>query len=774
MTLWQHDADLAGLRRLGACLGQGRSEPKRHRIGPGGRTSGGVKIGYRLGVDIGTTYTAAGVFHGGRVDTLALGNRALQVPSVLYLKPDGDFLVGEVAETQGTLDPARVAREFKRRIGDPVPLIVGGTPYSAEALIGRLLAWVVGVATERQGEAADHITLTHPASWGLFKRDLLGQAIRLADVGNVTLLTEPEAAAITYASRSRMRDGDCIVVYDLGGGTFDAAALRRRGDRFELLGTPEGIEHLGGVDFDEAIFQHVLSAVREGLSDSDIQGDAMTAALARLRRECVIAKETLSAATQTVVPVVLPGFDTSVRLNRAEFEDMLRPTLTETVAAVRRLLRSADLTVEQLSAIVLVGGSSRIPLVSELLVANLGRPVTLDTHPKHDVALGAALAAVTVPLSQLDAEQADPAVVAAPTVVAEPAVIHPIPPVAAGPRRRRPRTLVLSGLGAAVVVAAGSVMIINASRGPEPGRSKSASGSITTPSRTPSPPVRYATGLPISAKPLPADVIVLPRTIGRNQDVWSVHADGTRPVRLTRGSGTEQVPVISRDRRTVVYHQVETGTLRVVSADGRGDRLLFTPRKGPCQRVGRPAWSRDNSQLAVLCQGQPGVGIYLVRLDGFVVRKLVAFPAIGDETFSPDGKLIAYWSSDRPALPGGGGALWVSAADGTGKPYRLTQGVAGQDADPAWSPDGQRVAFRRRVGSTLDIWLLDITTGALSSLVASAADEQNPTWSPDGSQLAYGRGPGTDQELWVVNADGSGAHRVIANAGFAPPAWTPR
>src|SRR6185436_17121026 len=118
---------------------------------------------------------------------------------------------------------------------------------------------------------------------------------------------------------------------------------------------------------------------------------ATATGLARLRRDCVEAKEVLSFSVDTVVPVSLPGVTTSVRLTRGEFEDMLRPSIAETVAAMRRGLRSSGTEPEQLAAIVLVGGSSRIPLVSESLSAAFGRPIALDTHPKHDVALGAAL-----------------------------------------------------------------------------------------------------------------------------------------------------------------------------------------------------------------------------------------------------------------------------------------------------------------------------------------------------------------------------------------------
>jgi len=109
-------------------------------------------------------------------EVLGLGNRAMQIPSVLYLRPEGGFLVGEAAEARSAAEPDRIVREFKRRIGDPVPILVAGSPFSAEVLTARLLSYVVGVAAERQGGPPDSITVAHPANWGSYKMDLLRQA----------------------------------------------------------------------------------------------------------------------------------------------------------------------------------------------------------------------------------------------------------------------------------------------------------------------------------------------------------------------------------------------------------------------------------------------------------------------------------------------------------------------------------------------------------------------------------------------------------------------
>ena len=189
-------------------------------------------MGYRLGVDVGTTFTAAAVDDGSGPRMVGLGNRALQVPSVVFLQADGTFLFGEAAERRGSLEPARVVREFKRRFGDTVPILVAGQPFSPQALTARLLSFVIGAVTEREGSAPDEVVLTHPANWGGFKRELMDQVIRLANVSSALTCTEPEAAAIQYASRADLAEDAKVAVYDLGGGTFDICVLAETADRF--------------------------------------------------------------------------------------------------------------------------------------------------------------------------------------------------------------------------------------------------------------------------------------------------------------------------------------------------------------------------------------------------------------------------------------------------------------------------------------------------------------------------------------------------------------
>lgn len=350
-------------------------------------------MGYSLGVDLGTTFTAAAVERDGRVEMATLGDRAAAVPSVVLLRADGSVLTGDAADRRAASEPDRVARECKRRLGDPMPVILGGAPQPVQELMAMQLRDVVGTVVAREGGPPETVTLTHPANWGPYKRELFGQIPHRAGLERVRMLTEPEAAAAHYASTERVPDGAAVAVYDLGGGTFDATVLRVSGDGFQILGTPEGIEGLGGIDFDEAVFAHVDRVLDGVVSASDPADVRATSAAIRLRQECVLAKEALSADTETTIPVLLPTVQTEVRLTRGELEDMIRPSVAATVDSMRRALRSAGVTPAELHTVLLVGGSSRIPAVARTVSAELGRPTSVDAHPKHAIALGAAAAA---------------------------------------------------------------------------------------------------------------------------------------------------------------------------------------------------------------------------------------------------------------------------------------------------------------------------------------------------------------------------------------------
>jgi actin-like ATPase involved in cell morphogenesis len=415
-------------------------------------SDGATSSNYVVGIDLGTTYSAAAVAHAaGRADIVGLGHVTAVIPSSVLVRADGEILVGDAAERRAASEPTRVAREFKRRLGDPVPLVLGGTPYGPEALTAHLLRHVYGTVVEQQGGPPSSVVITHPANYGEYKLDLLREAVRLADVPGVQLLTEPEAAASHYAQQDRLEPGDVVAVYDFGGGTFDAAVLRVIDGGFELIGTPEGMERLGGIDFDQAVYAHVVDALG-GVIDEFGTDPAVMAGLARLRDDCREAKEALSSDTDADVPVALPNVHTDVRITRSEFEAMIRPRIAETIDSLGRAVRSAGLSMDDVTKVLLVGGSSRIPLVAEMVRTATGRPVAIDAHPKHAIAAGAALhgasdlAPATSPVfAAPSAATADGAVVGA-------AAVGPGDAERAGDRRKR--FAVVGGVVAALALIA--------------------------------------------------------------------------------------------------------------------------------------------------------------------------------------------------------------------------------------------------------------------------------------------------------------------------------
>jgi actin-like ATPase involved in cell morphogenesis/predicted DNA-binding protein len=368
-------------------------------------------MGYVLGVDLGTTWSAAAVVVDGVARPLALDGRGVATSSVVAREGDA-FVVGDLAQRRLRVAPTSGAREVKRRLGDPVPFVLDGAPFGAEALLGRILAFVVERAVDELGGAPASVVLSHPATWGEYKLGLLREASRSAGLASVVLVTEPAAAAIHYAELGRVAVDDVVAVYDFGGGTFDSTVLHRTGTGFELMGEPQGLDRLGGVDIDHAVFAHVDRTLDGALVGVDRSDPSTAAAVSRVREECTAAKEALSDDTEATIPVNLPGLTTQVRLTRGELESMVRPRLEETATALEAAVASAGLQMDDITTILLVGGTARMPVVAEFVASRWGRPTARDAHPKLAVALGAAthgwhLARLAEPAAAQDGEPPD-------------------------------------------------------------------------------------------------------------------------------------------------------------------------------------------------------------------------------------------------------------------------------------------------------------------------------------------------------------------------------
>ncbi len=352
---------------------------------------------YRIGLDMGTTHTTAAVQ---RLDgswplpaeVVELGTGRAATPTAVFVDSDGDMLFGEAAVDAGLIDPTRLVRGFRRRVGDPTPVIVAGQPWRPEELTARMVRWAVDRIAPCFGGLPDHVVVTHPASWGTHTTGLLRGALAAQGLTAV-LLGEPQAAAVQMVAARGLAPGSAVAVYDLGGGTLDVTVVRTAagGGAHEILGSADADDRLGGADFDDAVFEHLRAAVPGLFASVDETDVAQLAAVAQVRRACTLAKERLSSDTEASIPIALPGRETTVRLHRSEFETLVRPLVEQSVDTLERAIASAGLEPRDLTDVLLVGGSSRIPLVSQLVSERLDRPVVVDGDPASLVARGAAL-----------------------------------------------------------------------------------------------------------------------------------------------------------------------------------------------------------------------------------------------------------------------------------------------------------------------------------------------------------------------------------------------
>ncbi|MFI7675627.1 Hsp70 family protein [Actinophytocola sp. NPDC049390] len=343
---------------------------------------------YALGIDLGTARTTAAVSHN-RHDSwseptiVPLDDDTDQgVASVLLLTSDDAVEVGAAARRGAATAPDRVARDFLDRIGDEVPVALGGRHYPAESLAAAFVAWVVDRVEAYEGSPASRLVVTHPVGWGTHRRSVLQAALRELNLPELTMLPRPVAAAEAYAATDRVEVGQEIAVYSLGASRFEAAVLRRGAFGFELRAHADSVDALGGSLFDDLLAEHVAAELGE-LPDSP-------AALAALRAACDAAKEQLSTAVAVTIPAP-PGSKTAtVMVNRTEFDGLIRPVVEHTVQILRRALQGAEQ--DALRAVVLVGGCARVPLIAELVSAAVRVRVVAADDPVTAVARGAALA----------------------------------------------------------------------------------------------------------------------------------------------------------------------------------------------------------------------------------------------------------------------------------------------------------------------------------------------------------------------------------------------
>ncbi|KAH3940484.1 ribosome-associated molecular chaperone SSB1 [Parastagonospora nodorum] len=386
-----------------------------------------------IGIDLGTTYSCVANYEGTNVEIIANEQGSFTTPSFVSFTSE-ERLIGEAAKNQAAMNPENTVFDVKRLIGRrfedetvtkdikswPFKVIdQGGSPmievdylgekkqFSAQEISAMVLVKMKEVAEVKLGMKVEKAVITVPAYFNDNQRQATKDAGAIAGLNVLRIINEPTAAAIAYGLGSGKSEKERnVLIYDLGGGTFDVSLLHIQGGVFTVKATA-GDTHLGGSDFDTALLEHFKKEYLKKFK-KDIGGDAR--ALRRLRTACERAKRTLSNATQTTVEIdsLFDGEDFNANITRARFEDLNQKAFAGTLDPVAQVLKDANIAKEKVDEIVLVGGSTRIPKIQKLLSDFFGgKKLEKSINPDEAVAYGAAVQAGILSGKATSAETAD-------------------------------------------------------------------------------------------------------------------------------------------------------------------------------------------------------------------------------------------------------------------------------------------------------------------------------------------------------------------------------
>ena len=344
-----------------------------------------------VGIDLGTSNSEVAAFTEGKVQVLGPGKSKL-LPSVVGLSPSGELLVGEAARNQLVLYPERTVRSIKRKMGSSETVSLGDRQFSPPEISALILRELATWAGRQLQQPIEKAVITVPAYFSDAQRQATREAAKLAGLEAVRILNEPTAASLAYGEGSRHN----ALVYDLGGGTFDVSIVALEGDVTEVLAS-HGNNHLGGDDFNDLLAEHLLSAF-QSKHGIDLRNQHPVAR-ARLWWAAEEAKRRLSFEPETTVReealVTVNGkpLHLEVEITRERYESMIRPLLEQTLESVSKALADARKGPSDLDAILLVGGSTRTPLITQMLKERTNLTPREEIHPDLCVALGAGVLA---------------------------------------------------------------------------------------------------------------------------------------------------------------------------------------------------------------------------------------------------------------------------------------------------------------------------------------------------------------------------------------------
>jgi molecular chaperone DnaK len=348
-----------------------------------------------VGIDLGTTNSLVAVIENSQPRVLQRGEERL-VPSVVGVAEDGRIIVGQAALNQYVLAPERTVRSIKRKMGSDERVRLGDREYLPEEISAFILRHLKTMAEEVLGDEVDRAVITVPAFFNDGQRTATKRAGELAGFEVLRIINEPTAAALAYGIEKQM--DQFLMVYDLGGGTFDVSVIEQMGEVLEVRAS-HGNVHLGGDDFDERLLQHLIAELSSE-HRYDFQADRR--AMARLTRAAEKVKIALSDAPYArAAEEFLARYNGQIahlnaEIARDEFERMIDDLLRSTLDSIDRALKDAQLKPEQLQRVLLVGGSTRIPRVASLIADHVGIEPAMEINPDEAVALGAAVQAAII------------------------------------------------------------------------------------------------------------------------------------------------------------------------------------------------------------------------------------------------------------------------------------------------------------------------------------------------------------------------------------------
>ena len=343
-----------------------------------------------IGIDLGTTNSCVAVYDGGEAKVITNPEGMRTTPSVVAFK-NGDIIVGQKAKNQMVTNKDTIS-SIKRKMGTSEKVSANGKEYSPEEVSAMILGDLKMTAEAYLGETVTKAVITVPAYFNDAQRQATKNAGKIAGLEVERIINEPTAAALAYGLDKQDKN-QTVLVYDLGGGTFDVSILELGDGVFEVKST-SGNNHLGGDDFDERVMDYIVSEFKKETS-VDLTKDKM--AMQRVKDAAEKAKKDLSGMTTTEIslPFISQGTDGPIHLNmsltRAKFEDLISDLVESTTEPVRKALKDANLSAKDIDKVLLVGGSTRIPCVQELVKKELNKEPSKEVNPDEVVAMGAAI-----------------------------------------------------------------------------------------------------------------------------------------------------------------------------------------------------------------------------------------------------------------------------------------------------------------------------------------------------------------------------------------------